>query len=293
MAKKCQLILVIILCASLFAGCSTKKDTEHQVPSVAPEVQETTSIVFETIDAELLSEKTFMEIETPYVVLQYPSRWEETVRVEQIEDDVYTVAFYGTVENREEHHLFDILFGDGDGFEIGKILVDGKVVRMCVVTYDLKTDESWSDEEILELKGMREDVQHIISSVSTLVADFESSSFAIDTPYVTLYYPSIWKESARIEQKEGTPYGLEFYAVIDGRGEIPIFDLIFGGESGDCLGYISHNGEKIRLNIVSHSVEISDDWTEEEVSTVYGMKDDVNYIITALVETGLFQYPEE
>ena len=54
---------------------------------------------------EMLEEDSFT-IETPVVNMYYPSKWQEQIRVEQTEGDVYVVKFFGTVEGKEEQHLF-------------------------------------------------------------------------------------------------------------------------------------------------------------------------------------------
>lgn len=294
MTRKWNTLISLLLCTMLLTSCATKESTVTEVVEAVTAPDVLSESASETIEMDISAvENPFIEIETPFAVLQYPSRWEDMVRIVHMEGEPYAVEFYGSVNGREEQHLFDIVFGGDEGFQIGKIAYGDEAISMSMITYDLVIDDSWTDGEVLELRGMREDVQYIISSISQLVAEFESSSFPIETPYATLYYPVIWEDIVRISCIEESPYTLQFSAALENREEKLLFELIFGGDRGDCLGFIHHEGEKIELNIVSHPIMVSDEWTTDELSEIYGMKDDVNYIINALVETGRFQYPQE
>lgn len=297
-------ICAILVCVTLCSGCGA--ETEEQ-PSEA--VSEAVSVAEEFVAEEVSVEETAessveeepamdqnrvcMDIETPYAVLQYPEIWQDQIRIEQNEDAVYTVSFYGSVEGKEEQHLFDLFFGGEEGFCLGSINHSGAKVDVYLDVCELVTDDTWSEDEVLQLRGMQEDSSYVVESLSELMIQFENSTFAIETPYVTLQYPVMWQDMVRVEQIEGDVPTVQFFARMSGKEEQHLFDLCFGGQEGDCLGTVEHEGTSIALNIISYPIQVDESWTEEEVSMLYGMKEDVNVIIDALLTTGMFSYPEE
>lgn len=111
----------------------------------------------------------------------------------------------------------------------------------------------------------------------------EEKGFVIETPVVDLYYPEKWNDFVRVEQIEGDFHTVQFFATIEGKNEIQLFDVLLGGEEGYLLGYIKgENNEEISVNIVSYDFELGDDWTSEEETLIYAMLEDVNYIIGML-----------
>lgn len=115
-------------------------------------------------------------IDTPYGAISYPLKWKEQIRTEAVEQgDSYTVQFHGTVEGREEVHLFDIIFAGENGYNIGHLTTDkGTKVAVNIVSYDFKENDEWTDEEYNTYCAMQEDVNYIIQ-VLLQNEDFEES----------------------------------------------------------------------------------------------------------------------
>ena len=107
-----------------------------------------------------------VSIETPYLTLYYPDRWEAHLLHEHHEEDgVYTESFYCTVGGRLIA-LFDVHFGDAQAGEVfGYILQDGKKVPFCLTFHDYIPDESWSEEDQFVLFAMQESVNDLVQAV--------------------------------------------------------------------------------------------------------------------------------
>lgn len=111
----------------------------------------------------------------------------------------------------------------------------------------------------------------------------EEEPLIIGTPYVDLYYPAKWEEQIRTVHVDEEEYSVEFYAKVNDKKEVHIFDIVFNGTEGDSLGTIKVEGkDEVSLNVISYNFEPGEKWTEEESSEIYMMLEDINYIIGML-----------
>lgn len=115
-----------------------------------------------------------IEIVTKYGTLLYPKEWESNLRTEIIDEDVYKVEFYGTVEGKDEHKLFDLIFNGIDGYNLGTLKTEsGEDVALNIVSYDFELDDTWTEDEQLVLYSMQEDINYTIGMLS------ESGNFTV------------------------------------------------------------------------------------------------------------------
>ena len=117
-----------------------------------------------------------------------------------------------------------------------------------------------------------------VAQKSSLEELMEEDSYAIETPYGNLYYPSRWQAYVRVEQAEGDVYTVKFYSALEGKEECSLFDVAFGGETGTLIGIL--NDKPVYVN--SASVELPADWTEDEKNLYYTMMEDINYLLGRL-----------
>lgn len=104
----------------------------------------------------------------------------------------------------------------------------------------------------------------------------------IDTPYCKLYYPKKWEESLKVEKKTDQPYTVEFYATINDKDSLHLFDFIFDGKDGVLIGELTTNdGNTVKVNVNSYELEI-DKLSDDEKSNLYLMQEDINYILQKL-----------
>lgn len=106
-------------------------------------------------------------------------------------------------------------------------------------------------------------------------------TFDIETPYLTLSYPLKWKNEISTKCIDSDVYTVEFYKLFgDEDTKLHLFDIALGGSNGDVIGNLSYNNDIIEVRVISY--EIGDNWSEEEISVIGEMLDDVNFIIDSL-----------
>lgn len=101
----------------------------------------------------------------------------------------------------------------------------------------------------------------------------------IQTPYCTLHYPDALADHLIIAQVGNEPYTLEFYAAMEGKAEIRLFDISLGEGSGGNIGLVKTPAGEIPLNVTIYSLSFDESWEEGEIVTAYAMQDVVNEMI--------------
>lgn len=101
----------------------------------------------------------------------------------------------------------------------------------------------------------------------------------IQTPYGPLRYPEGLADHLLVIQTSEQPYTIEFYAVMEGKREMRLFDISLGEASGGNMGMVQTPNGVIPLNVIIYDLELDDSWTEGEVITVYAMQDVINEMI--------------
>lgn len=149
-------ILIGVIAAMVFFNKDNGK-SDSSTATVEQTDANGTEEVKSTIEEMIESEEAFT-IETPHGNLYYPVKWEEQIRVEKVEGDVYTVQFYGTVEDKDEQHLFDIVFGETEGVLLGTL----NEISVYLVDGGSLETEDWTEEEENTIYAMQEDVNYLM-----------------------------------------------------------------------------------------------------------------------------------
>lgn len=110
----------------------------------------------------------------------------------------------------------------------------------------------------------------------------EEDLFAIETPYCDLYYPLMWKDQISIEFENEDVYTVKFAAKVDSE-IIPLFDLCFDSSIGDKFGELSIGDENVNISMVSYEFEL-EEYSDDMQNDICGMNEDVNVIISKLLE---------
>lgn len=128
------------------------------------------------------------------------------------------------------------------------------------------------------------------SNIITELYPEDMESIDIKTPYCNLLYPKKWKSNLKTELKQYKKrYVVRFLAKIEGKKDIPIFDIVFGGE-GDSIGIIkSTDGKKVNISVKFYEFEGNDTLNEGDKETIYMMCEDINYIIYKLEKVDGFE----
>ena len=83
---------------------------------------------------------------------------------------------------------------------------------------------------------------------------------------------------------------VQFFATLEGKPEVHLFDIFFGGEDGYTLGYLNIDKDnQIEVKIISYDFDLGDEWTTEEANDIYSMQYDINYILGMLLKKADFE----
>jgi len=111
-------------------------------------------------------------VETPYVNLQFPQKWEKDLVIEKneilTEGDVYRLEVYYAPEGKDMIHLFDISFGELN-YCLGTINSDGIEIKVDIDnSYELPEGGDYSTEELDAAANMKAYYSEIIEYLQSL-----------------------------------------------------------------------------------------------------------------------------
>lgn len=160
----CLIVIIVLLCLLL------KKSSDNKSAVSDTTAQNETSASTENSSLTIGSpddSREAIEIVTKYGTLLYPLEWESNLRTEIVDKEEYKVEFYGTVENKNEQHLFDLIFNGTDGYNLGTLKTEsGEDVAINIVSYDFELDDTWIEDEKFVLYSMQEDINYIIGMLA-------------------------------------------------------------------------------------------------------------------------------
>ncbi|MDY3238800.1 MAG: hypothetical protein SOW80_01610 [Anaerovoracaceae bacterium] len=120
--------------------------------------------------------------------------------------------------------------------------------------------------------------------------DFYSTDeqvYEIETKYCQICYPQKWENEVDIVISEESPYTVHFSTAI-GEKEVKLFDIIFDEEDGFKIGMLQSDKEIHDLYIVNYDFK-RENFSEEDYFKLCEMCDDVNVIISKLLESNNFE----
>lgn len=108
----------------------------------------------------------FLQIETPYCLLQYPAIWADWLHTEQAEhEDVYRVEFYCSLEGYEQLLMFTVLFGGDEGEQLGVVTNTEGITVPVNILMNAPSKEGLQDEELEILYSMQEALNYLIQQL--------------------------------------------------------------------------------------------------------------------------------
>lgn len=138
----------------LIAGLDISNVTEENNAPVLKDAPEEITIV------------NFLQIETPYCMLQYPAIWEEWLHTEQKEsENVHRVEFYCCLEEHEQLLMFTVLMGGDEGEQLGVVTnADGITVPVNILM-NTPSEEGLREDEKEILYSMQEALNQLIQQL--------------------------------------------------------------------------------------------------------------------------------
>ena len=263
------LIVFVVLGVIIF---SSKK--EHYVPE-----EEITNI-----EEDMLGDIT---IDTPYISLFFPAKWEEYMHIEVLEGDNYCMTFYCSFSDEKGDKIFDVIFGSNITNSIGMIQShSGEIIEMGIQVYEFDDHNKWSDFEKMTYYEMQDDLNYMLSKLKIVnsTEEFNTEEVIIETPYGNLFYPGRREDKLRVEITEGEFYAIGFYGMASGGKECHLFDIILGVNLENYIGEISLKCEKkVYVNVKIYEILDNVGWTDAEKILFYEMQDDLNYLLDKLM----------
>ena len=104
----------------------------------------------------------------------------------------------------------------------------------------------------------------------------------IQTPYGILHYPESLADLLLVINTSQQPYTLEFYAVMEQKQELRLFDIALGEGSGGNMGTVMTSAGEVPLNVTIYTLDTNETWAENEITTAYAMQDAVNDLMEQL-----------
>ena len=256
-------------------------------------------------------EQQEVSLETPYGRFTCTGEWAGALRLAAEKTDGYAIAAYGAVENKEEQKLFEIVIGGAGEIFAGYLADTWEEVNMTVP--EIQTDDSWNEVQKQDLAIMQGQLNSILGQMDLIDQIPEepkqeeaspeaapeldptteiSEDICINTSYGTMHYPIAWVDQVQIRHNTNNGYIIGFYAVLENKPEVHLFDIIVGGNNaGDLVGILTaENGNRGEMMIYAPDLVLDDSWSEEERNTVMAMQGDLNYLLQKLAEDGILKY---
>lgn len=238
------------------------------------------------------------EIQTPYLMLNYPESFEDLLLVINSCQDPYVLEFYAVLPEKMELRIFDLCLGTGSAGNIGVVVTDAGEVPVNLTVYQFNPDETWSDGEIDTVLAMQEATNELISALNIVNESEENKEpvleetpeettivnfIEIETPYCVLQYPAMWGNWLRTSHNESeSVYSVEFYCRFENHEQLLMFTVLFGGDDGEQLGVVTNAaGVTVPVNIEMNAPS-EEGLREEELNILYSMQEAINVLIQKL-----------
>lgn len=145
-----------------------------------------------------------------------------------------------------------------------------------------QAEEQQTEEQQTEEQGednSSDDTESAESAESTVEQQItEEEGYAIETKYGNLYYPKKWKDKLEVEIVEDEIYTVVFYGKVNGKDRQKLFEIVYNADALIMLGTIEVEGSNVYIGCNFTDIGYGEDWTDEDISTIYAMQEDVNYL---------------
>lgn len=135
------------------------------------------------------------------------------------------------------------------------------------------------------------EIEPTVPTDPVLIIELEAGQ--IQTPYGALSFPEELSDHLLVANTCQQPYTLAFYAVMEGKHEVRMFDISLGEGSGGNMGKVTTLEGEVPLNITIYSLTKDETWTDGEFITVQAMQDVVNEMIEQMAPKTDSAYSEE
>lgn len=245
-------------------------------------IQETEAPTEETLP-QIQNEHEGYAVQTPVGTIYYPSGWEEYLDVRMSREGALLISFYAVMEDLEQP-LFDLWFSHSDSTGAAGIAQgEGKDYYVGLSMYPFEPDAGWNEDQTDLVYSMQEAANSLMSQLNLLPIDnaqeSEPEDMVIETAYGQLHYPGKWEKYLMVDQS--VEDAAAFYALLPGKEPLLLFTVCFGEEE-TMAAITDQNGAETGVGIRFEEPVFDSSWTQDEIDTVYGMQEDINYLLNML-----------
>lgn len=161
------------------------------------------------------------------------------------------------------------------------LLLAAALVVVLLMNINNETPQPEATEAILENTDFTTTPKEVVIE-KPVVREYDVVELVdgqIQTPYGTLNYPEGLADLLLVINTSQNPYTLEFYAVMEEKEELRLFDISLGEGSGGNMGMVMTPDGEVPLNIIIYTLTADENWSEGEITTAYAMQDVVNEMI--------------
>ena len=252
------------------------------------------------LETEAASED--VTVTTTYGSLTYPGQYKRKLRIAQDTSSGYRIRAYATMPEKAEVHLFDIVIGNTGDVYAG-VLTDpyGNEKEVYLNVPELNLDDKWSAEERREVALLQNLLNDFCAQMAVsreaekpeenMTGTAANGDVMIWTTYGNLQYPGAYRQKLVTEVTGKNGNTVRFYAVRSTGERVGLFELIFGGTGDAYVGrYTAKDGTVCEVYMTSFEITPDDSWSDEELETIYGMREEANYVLDKMEESGMLVY---
>ena len=107
----------------------------------------------------------------------------------------------------------------------------------------------------------------------------DGSKEIIETPYLNLTFEHAFVDYLSVEHHLGKPYVLKFYAILENRSSIQLFEIVFDDDINTDCQMINTPLGVVTYKVVFYPFSPNDDWSRNEIDTVLAMQEELNSIV--------------
>jgi 23S rRNA U2552 (ribose-2'-O)-methylase RlmE/FtsJ len=280
----CLAVITIIIVCIVFAAKADKRPEAEQQTTVATQsgenatedtVETTEAVVWENEDMQ----QEELVVETPFCVLRYPGQWADKVRTEQADLGYgYSVAFYGAAGDREMP-LFQVLFGceTETSTNVG-MFVQNELETTVSVDMAENAAAGLDAEATQQMQAMQDAAEYLVAKLKKepffqlpqineeeiTIPNVDDA--AIETTYVTLYFPGLWKDAVRWEvSSAGNGCVVKVQETFSGEN-LEVFSIGLNAlqDSGFQMGTLKHNGKDVTVSVILSDAPQTEKWSDTD-----------------------------
>lgn len=165
------------------------------------------------------------------------------------------------------------------------VILSVALVAIVILLISSSGKDKEKETESVKTEVVVDTETFIETEYETIMETEEVEPISIATSYGELYYPGRWRECVYTEIADD-PYTVTFYASFEQKEKVALFDVVFNGEGVEVDKRVMDNGDIIAISINSYDIQVEDVLDETEINMVYGMCEDVNYLIENLSSLG-------